>query len=179
MAVLAMTMSLLTLYRVGAVPLERGGTVFLEDGKMIAVEEFTKVLVHEEIIYGEEKGEEREIVLGDVDRIRLLTTGVDYVFDNSKFTKKSGSMEVFLKNGEKHLLNNAYFPEKTFTVKVRDPKTGKLIERKISFRQVREIVFAKGPVIYKRCPSDGRLFPADYLYCPYDKTLLEKVVSER
>lgn len=155
------------------------GTLFLDNGTIIKVEAFVKVLVPDEIIYGESGGKEEEVRISSVSKIRLLTEGVDYVFDNSKFTKKSGTMEITLKNGGKTVLENAYFPEKNFTIKIRNSKTGQLEDQEISFKSVKEIFLGKGPIVYKRCPSDRRVFPSDYLYCPYDKTLLEKVVEKK
>jgi hypothetical protein len=177
--IIAMILALLPARRSSASPLQPGGSVFLANGKLIKVESFAKVLVQDEIIYGEKNGKEEEYRISGISRIRLLTDGVDYVFDNSKFTKKSGTLELTLKNGKKVVLDNAYFPEKTFTAKVRNSKTGVLEDEDIAFSLVKEIVFDMGPAIYKRCPSDNRLFPADYLYCPYDKTLLEKVIEKK
>ena len=115
------------------------GTLFLDDGTIIKVEAFVKVLVPDEIIYGESSGKEEEVRISSVSKIRLLTEGVDYVFDNSKFTKKSGTMEITLKNGGKTVLENAYFPEKNFTIKIRNSKTGQLEDQEISFKSVKEI----------------------------------------
>jgi hypothetical protein len=100
--------------------------------------------------------------------------------------KTDGSQHPFiviLRNGNKFKVNTSFgylfdteaggddFLSYTFFDRI----NGKYSEDIIYEYNVKKIVFDEDYGELRRCPKDGKTFPPDYLFCPYDKTKMDLV----
>ncbi|MBI5182129.1 MAG: hypothetical protein HZA06_04355 [Nitrospirae bacterium] len=155
-----------------------GGVIYKRNGSVIKTKKFTKTLEPNEAISGDYKENNIKIKIADIKEVQFLTSDVAYTFDHSKLVKKSGDIVIIKRDGKQYTLKNAYFSTSHFGYEFFDEINNKVSENMVSFSEVSRIVFGEDIGTAKKCPKDGRIFPSDYVYCPYDKTELIPVKPE-
>lgn len=155
-----------------------GGVIYKRNGAVIKTKKFTKTLEPNEAISGDYKENNIKIKISDIKEVQLLTSDVAYTFDHSKLVKKSGDIVIIKRDGKQYTLKNAYFPSSHFGYEFFDEINNRVSENMVAFSEISRIVFGEDVGTAKKCPKDGRLFPSDYVYCPYDKTELISVKPE-
>lgn len=155
-----------------------GGVIYKRNGVVIKTKKFTKTLEPGDVLSGEFKGNDVKIKMSDIKEIQLLTTDVAFTFDHSKLVKKSGDLVIIKRDEKQYTLKNAYFSSSHFGYEFFDEINNRVSENTLPFSEVSRITFGEDIGTAKKCPKDGRLFPADYIYCPYDKTELIPVKPE-
>jgi hypothetical protein len=155
-----------------------GGVIYKRSGAVIKTKKFTKTLEPNEVISGDYKENNIKIKMSDIKEVQLLTSDVAYTFDHSKLVKKSGDIVIIKRDGKQYTLKNAYFSSSHLGYEFFDEINNRVSENILSFSEVSRIVFGEDIGTAKKCPKDGRLFPSDYIYCPYDKTELIPVKPE-
>ncbi len=155
-----------------------GGVIYKRNGAVIKTKKFTKTIEPNEAISGDFKENNIKIKIADIKEVQFLTSDVAYTFDHSKLVKKSGDIVIIKRDGKQYTLKNAYFPTSHFGYEFFDEINNKVSENMVAFSEVSRIVFGEDIGTAKKCPKDGRIFPSDYIYCPFDKTELISVKPE-
>ena len=155
-----------------------GGVIYKRNGAVIKTKKFTKTLEPNEAISGDYKENNIKIKISDIKEVQLLTSDVAYTFDHSKLVKKSGDLVIIKRDGKQYTLKNAYFSTSHFGYEFFDEINNRVSENMVAFSEVSRIVFGADIGTAKKCPKDGRIFPTDYVYCPYDRTELITVKPE-
>ncbi len=155
-----------------------GGVIYKRNGSVIKTKKFTKTLEPNEFISGDYKENNIKIKIADIKEVQLLTSDVAYTFDHSKLVKKSGDLVIIKRDGKQYTLKNAYFSSSHFGYEFFDEINNRVSENMVAFSEISRIAFGEDLGTVKKCPKDGRIFPSDYIYCPYDKTELIPVKPE-
>jgi len=155
-----------------------GGVIYKRNGAVIKTKKFTKTIEPNEAISGDFKENNIKIKIADIKEVQFLTSDVAYTFDHSKLVKKSGDVVIIKRDGKQYTLKNAYFPTSHFGYEFFDEINNRVSENVVAFSEVSRIVFGEDIGTAKKCPKDGRIFPSDYVYCPFDKTELISVKPE-
>lgn len=155
-----------------------GGVIYKRNGTVIKTKKFTKTLEPNEAISGDYKENNIKIKIADIKEVQFLTSDVAYTFDHSKLVKKSGDIVIIKRDGKQYTLKNAYFPSSHFGYEFFDEINNRVSENMVAFSEISRIIFGADIGTAKKCPKDGRIFPSDYVYCPYDKTELITVKPE-
>ena len=155
-----------------------GGVIYKRNGAVIKTKKFTKTIEPNEAISGDFKENNIKIKIADIKEVQFLTSDVAYTFDHSKLVKKSGDVVIIKRDGKQYTLKNAYFPTSHFGYEFFDEINNRVSENVVAFSEVSRIVFGEDIGTAKKCPKDGRIFPSDYIYCPFDKTELISVKPE-
>ena len=155
-----------------------GGVIYKRNGAVIKTKKFTKTIEPNEAISGDFKENNIKIKIADIKEVQFLTSDVAYTFDHSKLVKKSGDVVIIKRDGKQYTLKNAYFPTSHFGYEFFDEINNRVSENVVAFSEVSRIVFGEDIGTAKKCPKDGRIFPSDHVYCPFDKTELISVKPE-
>ncbi|MBI5180840.1 MAG: hypothetical protein HZA05_05510 [Nitrospirae bacterium] len=155
-----------------------GGVIYKRNGAVIKTKKFTKTLEPSEAVSGDYKENNIKIKISDIKEVQLLTSDVAYTFDHSKLVKKSGDLVIIKRDGKQYTLKNAYFSTSHFGYEFFDEINNRVSENMVAFSEISRIIFGEDVGTAKKCPKDGRIFPSDYIYCPYDKTELISVKPE-